>query len=47
MKIDGRTFEHKTVEQIRLMAVQRAVIASFGPSRTTIPETGEASFPLF
>ena len=29
MKIDGRTLDHKTVEQIRLMAVQRYVIASF------------------
>ena len=38
MKIDGRTFDHKTLEQIRRMAVQRVregekpadVIASFG-----------------
>lgn len=44
MKIDGRTLDHKTLEQIRLMAVQRVsegenpaeVIASFGFCRTTI-----------
>src|SRR5512136_1106123 len=44
MKIDGRTFDHKTLEQIRRMAVQRVregekpadVIASFGLCRTTI-----------
>lgn len=44
MKLDGRTRDHKTLEQIRLMAVQRVregekpadVIASFGLCRTTI-----------
>lgn len=44
MKLDGRTLDHKTLEQIRLMAVQRVredekpadVIASFGLCRTTI-----------
>lgn len=44
MKIDGRTLDHATLEQIRLMAVRRVregedpgvVIASFGFNRTTI-----------
>lgn len=44
MKLDGRTLDHKTLEQIRRMAVQRVregekpadVIASFGFCRTTI-----------
>lgn len=44
MKLDGRTLDHTTLEQIRRMAVQRvregeqpaAVIASFGFCRTTI-----------
>lgn len=44
MKRDGRTLEHKTLETIRLMAVERvregeaasAVIASYGFSRTVI-----------
>jgi transposase len=44
MKRDGRELDHKTLEEIRLMAVQRvregedpsAVIASYGFSRTTI-----------
>ena len=44
MKRDGRSFDHPTLEAIRLMAVQRgrerepasAVIASYGFSRTTI-----------
>lgn len=44
MKRDGRTFDHQTLEAIRLMAVERvregepaaAVIASFGFNRTTI-----------
>jgi len=44
MKIDGRTLDHATLEQIRLMAIRRvregedpgAVIASFGFCRTTI-----------
>jgi transposase len=44
MKIDGRTLDHKTLEQIRLMAVQRVnegekpseVIAAYGFCRTTI-----------
>jgi transposase len=44
MKIDGRTLEHATLEQIRLMAIKRVregekpatVIASYGFSRTTI-----------
>lgn len=44
MKLDGRTLDHKTLEQIRLMAVPRVregekpaeVIASFGLCRTTI-----------
>ena len=46
MKIDGRTLDHATLEQIRLMAIRRvregedlgAVIASFGFCRTTIYE---------
>ena len=44
MKRDGRTFDHKTLEEIRLMAVERVregesaseVIGSFGFNRTTI-----------
>ena len=44
MKIDGRTLDHATLEQIRLMAIRRVregedpgtVIASFGFCRTTI-----------
>jgi transposase len=44
MKVDGRTLDHTTLEQIRLMTIQRvregeepaAVIASFGFCRTTI-----------
>ena len=44
MKRDGRTLDHRTLETIRLMAVERvregeppsAVIASYGFSRTTI-----------
>src|SRR5579872_3580375 len=44
MKLDGRTLDHKTLEQIRRIAVQRVregekpveVIASFGFCRTTI-----------
>ena len=44
MKRDGRVFDHKTLEAIRLMAVERvkdgeaasAVIASYGFNRTTI-----------
>jgi transposase len=44
MKRDGRSFDHKTLEVIRLMAVERVragelpsvVIASYGFSRTTI-----------
>ncbi len=44
MKRDGRRFDHRTLEAIRLMAVERvrdgerpsSVIASFGFSRTTI-----------
>jgi transposase len=44
MKIDGRTLDHATLEQIRLMAIRRVrdgedpgvVIASYGFSRTTI-----------
>ncbi len=44
MKRDGRGFDHKTLEAIRLMAVERvrdgerpsSVVASFGFSRTTI-----------
>ena len=44
MKRDGRTLDHRTLETIRLMAVERvregevpsSVIASFGFSRTTI-----------
>lgn len=44
MKRDGRTLDHKTLEEIRRLAVQRVydgekpsvVIASFGFSRTTI-----------
>ena len=44
MKIDGRTLDHATLEQVRLMAIKRvregeeptAVIASYGFCRTTI-----------
>jgi transposase len=44
MKIDGRTLDHSTLEQIRLMAIRRVregedpgvVIASYGFNRTTI-----------
>src|SRR6201997_4037519 len=44
MKRDGRSFDHRTLEAIRLMAVERvrdgeqpaAVIASYGCTRTTI-----------
>ena len=44
MKRDGRSFDHRTLEAIRLMAVERVregerpscVVASFGFSRTTI-----------
>lgn len=44
MKRDGRSFDHQTLEAIRLMAIERvregeapsAVIASYGFSRTTI-----------
>jgi transposase len=44
MKRDGRKFDHKTLEVIRLMSVERvrdgekpsAVIASYGLCRTTI-----------
>jgi transposase len=44
MKRDGRSFDHRTLEVIRLMAVERvragelpsAVIGSYGFSRTTI-----------
>ena len=44
MQRDGRTFDHKTLESIRLMAVERvregerssSVIASYGFNRTTI-----------
>ena len=44
MKRDGRSFDHRTLEQIRLMAVERVregesaadVIAGYGFNRTTI-----------
>ena len=44
MKRDGRGFDHRTLEAIRMMAVERvcegerpsSVVASFGFSRTTI-----------
>jgi len=44
MKRDGRTLDHRTLEEIRRMAVERvregedasAVMASYGFSRTTI-----------
>jgi transposase len=44
MQRDGRSFDHKTLESIRLMAVERvregerasSVIASYGFNRTTI-----------
>jgi DNA invertase Pin-like site-specific DNA recombinase len=44
MKRDGRGFDHRTLEAIRLMAVERArggerpssVVASYGFNRTTI-----------
>ncbi len=51
MKRDGRTLDHKTLEEIRLMAVERvregekpsAVIAAYGFSRTTIYKWLKAS----
>ena len=51
MKVDGRTLDHKTLEQIRRMAFQRIregekpakVIASFGFCRTTIYKWMNAS----
>ena len=51
MKVDGRTLDHKTLEQIRRMAFQRVregekpakVIASFGFCRTTIYKWMNAS----
>ena len=44
MRIDGRTLDHATLEQIRLMAIRRVregedpgvVISSYGFNRTTI-----------
>jgi hypothetical protein len=44
MRRDGRSFDHKTLESIRLMAVERvregerasSVIVSYGFNRTTI-----------
>ncbi|MBC7944750.1 MAG: helix-turn-helix domain-containing protein, partial [Burkholderiales bacterium] len=44
MKRDGRTFDHQTLEAIRLMAIERVregeapddVIAAYGFNRTTI-----------
>jgi len=44
MKRDGRSFDHRTLEAIRLMAVERvrdgerpsSVVAAFGFNRTTI-----------
>src|SRR5271170_3152125 len=51
MKRDGRSFDHRTLEAIRLMAVERvrdgerpsSVIASFGFNRTTIYRWLEAA----
>ena len=51
MKRDGRTLDHKTLEEIRLMAVERVrdgekpsgVIAAYGFSRTTIYRWLQAS----
>jgi hypothetical protein len=51
MKRDGRSFDHRTLEAIRLMAVERvlagepasAVIASYGFNRTTIYIYGRLS----
>jgi len=51
MKVDGRTLDHKTLEQIRRMAFQRVregekpakVIASFGFCRTKIYKWMNAS----
>jgi transposase len=51
MKRDGRSFDHRTLEAIRLMAVERvrdgesaaSVIASYGFSRTTIYKWTKAS----
>jgi len=51
MKRDGRTLDHKTLEEIRLMAVERVregekpseVIAAYGFSRTTIYKWLKAS----
>ena len=53
-KRDGRKLDHKTLEEIRLMAVERvrdgekpsAVIAAYGFSRTTIYKWLKASRPL-
>ena len=52
MKRDGRTFDHQTLEQIRLMAIERVrdgepaseVIASYGFNRTTIYKWINAAF---
>jgi transposase len=52
MKRDGRTFDHQTLEAIRLMAVERVregerpadVIASYGFNRTTIYKWIAAAF---
>jgi len=51
MRRDGRSFDHRTLEAIRLMAVERvrdgerpsSVIASFGFNRTTIYRWLEAA----
>lgn len=52
MKRDGRTFDHRTLEDIRLMAIERVregepaskVIASYGFNRTTIYKWIKATF---
>ena len=52
MKRDGRTFDHQTLEEIRLMAIERVregepaskVIASYGFNRTTIYKWIKAAF---
>jgi transposase len=52
MKRDGRTFDHQTLEEIRLMAIERVregeppsdVIASYGFNRTTIYKWIQAAF---
>jgi hypothetical protein len=54
MKRDGRSFDHQTLEAIRLMAIERvregeapsAVIASFGFASTMIYRAGDQRVQL-